>query len=93
MSRRTRYLSDLIGFIVDVPSDCLTAVAVMKVEIEDDSSGDAVLAMGIGDGDVNVVDHAESAGHCFRAVMTRWSYADMDAIVAICQYSIDAIVY
>jgi hypothetical protein len=70
----------------------LATVAVVQIKVEDDGSGYTVPAMSVGDGDVHVVYHAESAGHGLRTMMTRGTYADMDTVVVAGQYSIDTII-
>src|SRR5437762_7978116 len=92
MVRGARGILELICFIIDSPCDRLTSIAMMEIKVEDDCSGYTIFAMSISNGNMNVVDHAESARHFFCAMMTRWTNADMDSIVSICQHPIDPIV-
>src|SRR5277367_5101044 len=92
MTRRPGDLLKLVRFIVDAPRDRLATVPVVQIKVEDDRTGYTVLAISVGDGDVNVVYHAKSAWHGFRTMMTRWTHPHMDTVIVTCQYSIDAII-
>src|SRR5271170_562339 len=88
MTRRPGDLLKFVRFGVDAPRDRLATVAVVQIKVEDDGSGYTVVAMSVGDGDVHVVYHAESAWHGLRTMMTWWTYADMEPVVEAGKYSI-----